>query len=122
MVTRVMTASQGRWWAAVLGLVLGVWVWIAPVGQGAIAADLAQGTKVFANNCAACHMGGGNVVNPAKTLKLSDLEKYGMNAVEAIQTQVTNGKNAMPAFRGRLTAEDIEAVATYVLAQAEGGW
>ena len=37
-------------------------------------------------------------------------------------TQVTNGKNAMPAFSGRLTEADIEDVATYVLDQAEKGW
>jgi cytochrome c6 len=29
---------------------------------------------------------------------------------------------AMPAFSGRLSAEDIEAVANYVLDQAEKGW
>jgi cytochrome c6 len=29
---------------------------------------------------------------------------------------------AMPAFGGRLSAEDIETVANYVLAQAEKGW
>ena len=31
-------------------------------------------------------------------------------------------KNAMPAFRGRLSEQDIENVATYVLAQSEKGW
>ncbi len=37
-------------------------------------------------------------------------------------TQVTKGMGAMPAFGGRLSAEDIETVANYVLAQAEKGW
>ena len=40
----------------------------------------------------------------------------------AIKYQVTNGKAAMPAFTGRLTAEQIDDVATYVLAQSEKGW
>jgi len=70
----------------------------------------------------ACHVGGGNVVNGAKTLKLADLEKYDMASLEAIKTQVTNGKSAMPAFLGRLTDQDIDDVATYVLDQAESGW
>jgi len=35
----------------------------------ALAADLAAGESVFSNNCAACHSGGGNVVEPAKTLE-----------------------------------------------------
>jgi cytochrome c6 len=35
---------------------------------------------------------------------------------------VLNGKMAMPAFKGRLTDEQIEDVATYVLDQAGKGW
>jgi cytochrome c6 len=101
----------------VLALAVAV-VWVAPV----LAADAGHGSQVFSSNCAACHIGGGNVVNGAKTLKQSDLDKYGMASVEAITQQVTNGKAAMPAFRGRLTDEDIADVAAYVLSQAEQGW
>ncbi|NEP18675.1 MAG: c-type cytochrome [Leptolyngbya sp. SIO4C1] len=93
-------------------------LWATP----AVAADLAQGAQVFSTNCAACHAGGRNVVNAAKTLQKSDLEKYDMASLEAIKYQVQNGKNAMPAFSGRLTAEQIENVAAYVLDQAENGW
>lgn len=94
-------------------------LWGAPV---AIAADLADGAKVFSANCAACHAGGRNVVDASKTLQKADLEKYGMASLEAITTQVTQGKNAMPSFSGRLTAAQIENVAAYVLDQAEKGW
>ena len=34
---------------------------------------------------------------------------------------MTNGKNAMPAFGGRLSDTDIENVAAFVIDQAEGG-
>ena len=88
----------------------------------AMAGDAASGAKVFSANCAACHAGGNNVVNGAKTLKKDALEKYEMNSLEAIITQVTNGKNAMPKFGGRLTDAQIEDVATYVLSQSEKGW
>ncbi len=88
----------------------------------AFAGDAASGAKIFSANCAACHAGGMNVVNGAKTLKKEALDKYGMNSLEAIVTQVTNGKNAMPKFGGRLKPEQIEDVATYVLSQAEKGW
>ena len=94
-------------------------LWLAPAAQ---AADLAHGGQIFSSNCAACHIGGGNVVNGAKTLKKADLSQYGMASIEAITTQVTNGKGAMPAFQGRLSAEDIADVAAYVLSQAEKGW
>ncbi|NEO87489.1 MAG: c-type cytochrome [Spirulina sp. SIO3F2] len=90
--------------------------------QTALAADTAQGKQVFDANCAACHAGGKNAVNPAKTLQKTDLEKYAMNSIEAITTQVTNGKAAMPSFKGRLTPEQIDNVAHYVLAQSEQGW
>ena len=83
---------------------------------------LADGAATFSANCAACHAGGGNVLNPAATLSLADLESNGKESVEAIVYQVTNGKAPMPAFGGRLTDDQIAEVAEYVLAQAEAGW
>jgi cytochrome c6 len=91
-------------------------------GRPAWAGDVASGAKVFGANCAACHMGGKNMVNPQKTLQKADLEKYSMASLDAIKTQVTNGKAAMPAFKGRLSDAEIEDVAAYVLGQAEKGW
>ena len=41
---------------------------------------------------------------------------------ESVIKQVTNGKNAMPAFGGRLSDEDIANVATFVIATAGSGW
>ena len=92
----------------------------------ALAGDAAKGAQVFAANCAACHAGGNNVVMAQKTLKKDALEKYlagySDGAVAAITYQVTNGKGAMPAFGGRLSAAQIDDVATYVADQAEKGW
>jgi cytochrome c6 len=88
----------------------------------ALAADTVGGAKIFGANCAACHTGGRNVVMASKTLQKDALEKYGMDSMEAIVQQVTNGKNTMPAFKGRLSANQIEDVAAYVLEQAEKGW
>lgn len=88
----------------------------------ALAADAANGAKIFSANCAACHMGGRNVVMATKTLQKDALEKYNMNSLEAIVNQVHNGKNAMPAFKAKLNDQQIEDVATYVLQQSEKGW
>jgi cytochrome c6 len=88
----------------------------------ALAGDTANGAKLFSANCASCHAGGKNVVNAAKTLQKGDLDKYSMNSLDAIKTQVTKGKNAMPAFGGRLNEQQIDDVASYVLEQAEKGW
>ena len=87
-----------------------------------VLADAASGAKIFSAKCAACHAGGKNLVNPQKTLAKADLEKYGMNSLEAITTQVTKGKGAMPAFKGQLTDQQIADVATYVLESSEKGW
>lgn len=86
------------------------------------AIDLENGERVFTANCTACHTGGNNVIMPEKTLKQDALKENGMNSVDAIEYQVTNGKNAMPAFGGRLSDGEIEDVANYVLSQSEKGW
>ncbi|MGC6483419.1 MAG: c-type cytochrome [Synechococcus sp.] len=90
------------------------------------AADAAHGAQIFSANCAACHIGGGNVVNGQRTLLQGDLEAYltgyGDDHEQAIATQVTNGKNAMPAFGGKLSDADIADVAAYVEQQAGVGW
>jgi len=88
----------------------------------AIAAENTLGAKVFNANCAACHMGGGNVVSATKNLKAEALKQFSMDSADAIIAQVTKGKNAMPAFGGRLTDEQIQSVATYVLDQSTKGW
>ncbi len=88
----------------------------------AMTASYEEGAKLFKQNCAACHAGGGNLVNAQKTLKKEALEKYDMYSKEAIVYQVVNGKNAMPAFGKRLSSGQIESLAEYVLAQADKGW
>ncbi len=88
----------------------------------AMTASHEEGAKLFKQNCAACHAGGGNLVNAQKTLKKEALEKYDMYSKEAIVYQVVNGKNAMPAFGKRLSSGQIESLAEYVLVQADKGW
>jgi len=92
------------------------------VASPVLAADIENGERIFTANCAACHAGGNNVIMPEKTLKKDVLETNGMYEVNAIEYQVTNGKNAMPAFGGRLSDSDIEDVANYVLSQSDKGW
>uniref|UniRef100_A0A0G4FGQ2 Cytochrome c-553 n=1 Tax=Chromera velia CCMP2878 TaxID=1169474 RepID=A0A0G4FGQ2_9ALVE len=82
--------------------------------------DPELGELVFSGNCAACHAGGNNVVKTEKTLKKAALDENGMNSFDKVVYQVTNGKNAMPAFGGRLSEDDIQNVASFVLDQANG--
>nr|AAO43197.1 cytochrome c6 precursor [Phaeodactylum tricornutum]BAC54097.1 precursor cytochrome c6 [Phaeodactylum tricornutum] len=103
----------------------------AAVGVGAViaaapalAGDVGAGEQIFNANCAACHAGGQNVIMPEKTLEKEALDQYlaGGRTEKSIISQVTGGKNAMPAFGGRLSDEEIANVAAYVLASAEAGW
>ena len=90
---------------------------LAPV---ALAGDIENGALVFAGNCAACHAGGNNVIQNEKTLRKEALDQYlegGLKETSIIY-QVTNGKNAMPAFGGRLDDDEIKDVASYVFDQA----
>ena len=104
--------------------VLGLPRWFPPPRRNAVK---------FSSPGAACHAGGNNAVQPDKKLKKDALETYGMYDVERIKYQavrhwlgtsifqhlsasfspkawqVTNGKNAMPAFGERLGPDDIEA-------------
>lgn len=83
------------------------------------AVNLEQGEQLFLANCNVCHMGGKNIIIPEKNLQKRTLEVTGMNTVEAIRYQITNGKNGMPAFGGRLEEKEIEEIASYVLDQSE---
>lgn len=88
----------------------------------AIASDMSNGAEVFSVHCAGCHINGGNIIRRGKNLHKKALQKYGMDSVEAIASIVTNGKNNMSAYKDRLTSQQIEDVAVYVLEQAETGW
>jgi len=92
----------------------------------ALAAETSNGAKIFDANCASCHIGGGNILISQKTLKKEALSKYLENydsdSIQAIIYQVQNGKNAMPAFKDKLSPQEILEVAAYVFQNAEQGW
>eukprot|EP00579_Thalassiosira_antarctica_P009054 CAMPEP_0201901696 /NCGR_PEP_ID=MMETSP0902-20130614/54568_1 /ASSEMBLY_ACC=CAM_ASM_000551 /TAXON_ID=420261 /ORGANISM="Thalassiosira antarctica, Strain CCMP982" /LENGTH=137 /DNA_ID=CAMNT_0048435667 /DNA_START=26 /DNA_END=439 /DNA_ORIENTATION=+ len=110
--------------AAIKAAAVGVAVTAGVAVSPAFAGDVGAGEQIFNANCAACHAGGQNVIMPEKTLEKEALDSYlaGGRNEKAVMTQVTNGKNAMPAFGGRLSDEDIDNVASYVIATSEAGW
>jgi cytochrome c6 len=74
-----------------------------------------NGEKLFLKNCSACHLDGNNIIIPEKNLAKETLTENGMDSISSISYQILNGKNGMPAFGGRLTEEEIEKIANYVL-------
>ncbi len=81
-----------------------------------------SGESLFSLNCAGCHAHGGNIIRRGKNLQQKTLVRRGYGEAGAIAQIITQGKGAMPAYADRLTTEEIEAIATYVLQQAEAGW
>lgn len=90
--------------------------------QLGIATEANQGEKIFNIYCAGCHPNGNNIIRRAKSLKKAALKKYKRDSIETISELVTYGKNNMSAFKDRLSEEKINAVAKYVLEQAENNW
>lgn len=88
----------------------------------ALADDLPNGARLFEIHCAGCHINGGNIVRRGKTLKLKALQRNQVDSEDAIAHLVTQGKGNMPAYTDRLSQVEIQAVAAYVLEQAQAGW
>ena len=70
-------------------------------------ADLAPGSKIFADNCAACHGDAGKGNQEMGAPNLTDaIWLYGMDMASLTET-IANGRNGvMPTWGGRLDADD----------------
>ncbi|AII49847.1 cytochrome C6 [Synechococcus sp. KORDI-52] len=109
-----------------LMLIIGATGLLAAPATAVDSPALERGEQIFNSNCAACHMGGGNVIRANRTLKISDLndhlEAYSKSPLEALEQEIEDGLNAMPSYADTLSEEEIVAVATYVEQRAELGW
>ncbi|MEO0885141.1 MAG: c-type cytochrome [Cyanobacteria bacterium J06648_10] len=77
---------------------------------------------LFEENCAGCHVNGGNVIRRGKNLKKKAMVRNGYESVDAITQIIANGKGIMSAYGDRLNEEEISAIAQYVHEQSESGW
>lgn len=83
-------------------------------GQGE-AAKVVDGKTIFDRYCASCHKGGGNVVNPVKTLSRSDREANGINSPGDIVKIIRNPGPGMPKFdQGAISDDEAKVLAEYV--------
>jgi cytochrome c6 len=78
----------------------------------ALAFDLEKGRSLYAANCASCHgMTGINIMLDAPSLTQSEsLLKPDSYLFEVI----SNGKNAMPLYKGTLNEQDIFDLIAYI--------
>jgi mono/diheme cytochrome c family protein len=78
--------------------------------EGAGDAQAAAGKEVFTSDCGGCHTLADAGTNGTQGPNLDELKPD----QATVQGQVTNGGGAMPAFKDKLSAEEIESVAAYV--------
>jgi mono/diheme cytochrome c family protein len=89
-----------------------------PVGDG-LRGDLAAGQRIFERKCVSCHNtnGDGKTVTGSRFryANLIDGVWRSDGSAEAIERQIRQGRDPMPRFEGKLTAEEIRQTAAYVL-------
>lgn len=102
--------------------------------QPAMAFDGDGASSFTSRGCVGCHAVGGNVVAPSATLFTNDLTKNGLNTKEDVSNLIALGRGKMPGygeacapkgactFGARLDADEIDALATYVLERAANDW
>ncbi|MGE5239822.1 MAG: c-type cytochrome [Chloroflexota bacterium] len=74
-----------------------------------------RGEEVFRQRCAACHRGGGNILNPQKTLSRADREAQGLKTADDLVRYMRNPGRGMPVFsEDSLPESDARAVAEYI--------
>ncbi|SNB46935.1 c-type cytochrome [Geobacter sp. DSM 9736] len=75
-----------------------------------------DGKALFEQHCQACHAGGGNTMNPAKTLKKKELQANGIKTRDDIIKVVRNpGPGMTPFDQNTLSDQQAGAIADYVL-------
>lgn len=84
------------------------------VGWESDTAKIAAGRIAYDSHCATCH--GDDLVNTGQTF---DLRRLGASDRARFDNSVRNGKNQMPPWRGVLADEEIDAIWSYIRANAE---
>ncbi|WGV15570.1 cytochrome-c oxidase, cbb3-type subunit III [Fuscovulum ytuae] len=94
---------------------------LAISGQEHDATLAAEGATVFADNCAACHMDAGEGDRTQGAPALNDaIWLYGGSRDKVKETVTYARFGVMPAWAGRLTEDEIRAVAAYVHSRGGG--
>ena len=93
---------------------------IFPQELNAFEAD--SGKLLFKNNCAGCHINGGNIIRRSKNLKISSLKRNGIDNPEAIAKIARQGIGIMSGYEDELGDNGDQIVANWVWEQAQKAW
>ncbi len=89
-----------------LAVVLGLMIPTAVFAQ--------SGADTYKAKCAMCHGPDGKKENPAMGTKALTSPEVQKMSVAELTAAITSGKGKMPAYKGKLTDDQIKAVAEYV--------
>lgn len=81
------------------------------------------GKRLFEKHCAVCHPGGGNVVNPNKTLRKKHLDANGLKTEASLAAYMQNPGRGMPRLvheNREITAAQAQSIAAYILTALSG--
>ena len=91
-----------------------------PKELNALNAD--SGKDLFKNNCAGCHINGGNIIRRSKNLKLSSLKRNNIDNPKAIAKIARQGIGIMSGYKDKLGDNGDQIVANWVWEQAQKAW
>jgi|TARA_B100000214_G_scaffold149653_1_gene107061 cytochrome c6 len=91
-----------------------------PKELNAIEANL--GENLFKQNCAGCHINGGNIIRRSKNLKISSLKRNGIDNPEAIAKIARQGVGIMSGYEDELRDNGDTIVANWIWEQAQKAW
>ena len=91
-----------------------------PQGVNALDADL--GENLFKNQCAGCHLNGGNIIRRSKNLKLKSLKRNGIEDPAAIAKIARQGIGIMDGYKDQLGENGDQVVANWIWEQAQKAW
>jgi mono/diheme cytochrome c family protein len=87
---------------------------LLPAAAAADDAEVRKGARVYENNCSTCH---GDELHNNSGIAF-DLRRLRADEHSRFVNSVLHGKNAMPAWDGALTTEQIESLWAYIQANA----
>ena len=93
---------------------------ISPQSLNALDDDL--GKNLFKNQCAGCHLNGGNIIRRSKNLKLSSLKHNGLDDPAEIAKIARQGIGIMDGYKDQLGEDGDQVVANWIWEQAQKAW
>ena len=87
-----------------------------------VALDTDSGKTLFKNQCAGCHLNGGNIIRRGKNLKISSLKHNGIDNTEAIAKIARQGIGIMDGYKDQLGDNGDQIVANWIWEQSQKAW